>query len=147
MSVDDMVNCGNSRTLKMHLNTRTLIRTTPLLHCQLVCPTGHITFFLELVPSGSFWLRVPLKAEVLRFLHDVICETTLSSELNLSLPKCSLLREEREKKSMPFWLLGREQGREGSVSGFGTAGSLLGVLGDFCSCQIGFLQLSQPSKC
>lgn len=52
---------------------------------------------------------------------------------------------------MSFWLLRREQGGRveggGSVSGFGTAGSLLGVLGDFCSCQIGFLQLFQPSKC
>ena len=114
MSVDDMVNCGNSRTLKMHLNTRTLIRTTPLLHCQLVCPTGHIAFSLELVPSGSFWLRVPLKAEVLRFLHDVICETTLSSELNLSLPKCSLLREEREKEHA-FLAAGKRTG-EGRVS-------------------------------
>lgn len=34
----------------------------------------------------------------------------------------------------------------GSVSGFGTAGSLLRVLGDFCSCQIGSLQLFQPSN-
>lgn len=33
---------------------------------------------------------------MLGFLHDVICETALSSELNPSLPVCFLLWEERE---------------------------------------------------
>lgn len=34
----------------------------------------------------------------------------------------------------------------GSVSGSGTAGSPLRVLGDFRSCQVGSLQLFQPSN-
>lgn len=112
MNIDDRVSCGKSRTSKTHLNTCTLIRATAHLHCQLVCPTGHTTSFLQLVPSGSSWLRVPLKAEVLRFLHDVICETALSSELNPSLPIPSFFYYGKREK-MSFWLLRREPGGGG----------------------------------
>lgn len=80
-----MVSCGKFRTLKTDLNTCSLIRTTTLLHFQLVCLTGRVTCFFMPVQSGSFLPRVPFKEEVLRFLHDVICETTLTSELNPSL--------------------------------------------------------------
>lgn len=98
-----MVSCGKFRTLKTDLNACSLIRTITLLHFQLVCLTGHISCFFAPVQLGSFSPRVPLKEEVLRFLHDVICETTLTSGLNSSLAVCFPLTQEKENVLLDWW--------------------------------------------